>query len=60
MERASSLIRKMITEYGMSDVLGPITFGRKQDHQVFLGRDISRDRNYSEEVAHAIDKEVKK
>ena len=60
LERASSLIRKMITEYGMSDVLGPITFGRKQDHQVFLGRDISRDRNYSEEVAHAIDKEVKK
>ena len=60
LERASSLIRKMITEYGMSDVLGPITFGRKQDHQVFLGRDISKDRNYSEEVAHAIDKEVKK
>ena len=60
LERASSLIHKMITEYGMSDVLGPITFGRKQDHQVFLGRDISRDRNYSEEVAHAIDKEVKK
>ena len=60
LERASSLVRKMITEYGMSDVLGPITFGRKQDHQVFLGRDISNDRNYSEEIANSIDKEVKK
>jgi cell division protease FtsH len=43
----------------MSEVLGPITFGRRQE-QVFLGRDISRDRNYSEEVASAIDKEVRR
>ena len=50
LERATDLARKMICEFGMSDVLGPITFGRRQDTQVFLGRDIARDRNYSEEV----------
>ena len=59
LERATELVRKMICEYGMSETLGPITFGRRQE-QVFLGRDISRDRNYSEEVAFAIDKEVRK
>jgi cell division protease FtsH len=60
LERATELVRKMITEYGMSEVLGPITFGRRQDQQVFLGRDIARDRNYSEEVAYSIDKEVRR
>ncbi|MCE5287237.1 MAG: ATP-dependent zinc metalloprotease FtsH [Pelosinus sp.] len=59
LERATDLVRKMICEFGMSDVLGPITFGRRQE-QVFLGRDISRDRNYSEEVAYSIDKEVRR
>ena len=59
LERATELVRKMITEFGMSEELGPITFGRRQE-QVFLGRDISRDRNYSEEVASAIDKEVRR
>lgn len=59
LERATELVRKMICEFGMSDVLGPITFGRRQE-QVFLGRDISRDRNYGEEVASAIDKEVRR
>ncbi|WP_040683268.1 ATP-dependent zinc metalloprotease FtsH [Thermosinus carboxydivorans] len=59
LERATELVRKMVTEYGMSEVLGPITFGRRQE-QVFLGRDIARDRNYSEEVAYAIDKEVRR
>lgn len=59
LERATELVRKMITEYGMSEVLGPITFGRRQE-QVFLGRDISRDRNYSEEVAYSIDKETRR
>ena len=58
-ERATELVRKMICEYGMSETMGPIAFGKKQE-QVFLGRDISRDRNYSEEVAHSIDKEVRK
>lgn len=59
LERATELVRKMITEFGMSEVLGPITFGRRQE-QVFLGRDISRDRNYSEEVASSIDREVRR
>ena len=60
LERVTSLARKMVTEYGMSDNLGPITFGHRQEQQVFLGRDISRDRNYGEEVASAIDKEVRR
>ncbi|BCV23404.1 MAG TPA: ATP-dependent metallopeptidase FtsH/Yme1/Tma family protein [Firmicutes bacterium] len=58
LERATNLVRKMITEYGMSEELGPLTFGHKQE-EVFLGRDIARDRNYSEEVASAIDREVR-
>lgn len=59
LERATSITRRMIMEYGMSDELGPLTLGRKTE-QVFLGRDIARDRNYSEEVAFSIDKEVRK
>ncbi len=59
LERATELVRKMITELGMSDELGPLTFGHKQE-QVFLGRDIARDRNYSEAVAYAIDKEARR
>lgn len=59
-QRASQLVRSMITQYGMSDVLGPISFGEGQDHQVFLGRDLNHQRNYSEEVASEIDKEVRK
>ncbi len=58
LERSTELVRKMIMEYGMSDELGPMTLGRKQE-TVFLGRDIARDRNYGEEVAAAIDREVK-
>ncbi|MDD4600864.1 ATP-dependent zinc metalloprotease FtsH [bioreactor metagenome] len=58
-ERATELVRKMICEYGMSKELGPITLGHRQE-QVFLGRDISRSRNYSEEVAYSIDKEVRR
>lgn len=57
LERASSIVRKMITEYGMSEDLGPLTFGHKSE-EVFLGRDISRDRNYSDAIAYAIDKEA--
>lgn len=56
-DRSTKMARRMITEWGMSDELGPLSFGTKQD-QVFLGRDIGRERNYSEEVAAAIDKEV--
>ena len=59
LERATELVRKMITQWGMSEKLGPITFGRRQE-QVFLGRDIGQDRNYSEEVACAIDQEVRR
>ncbi|NPV71024.1 MAG: ATP-dependent metallopeptidase FtsH/Yme1/Tma family protein [Firmicutes bacterium] len=58
LEKATKMVRRMIMEFGMSEELGPLTFGNKQD-QVFLGRDIARDRNYSEEVAAAIDKEVR-
>lgn len=57
LERASSIVRKMITEYGMSEELGPLTFGHK-DEEVFLGKDISKDRNYSDAIAYAIDKEA--
>ena len=56
LERATDLVRKMITEYGMSEELGPITFGRPEE-QVFMGRDLARDRNYSEATAYSIDKE---
>ncbi|AVX19302.1 cell division protease FtsH [Carboxydocella sporoproducens DSM 16521] len=59
LERATNTVRRMITEYGMSENLGPLTFGNRSD-QVFLGRDIARDRNYSEEVAKAIDAEVRR
>ena len=59
LERATTLVRKMITEFGMSDELGPLTFGHRQE-QVFLGRDLARDRNYSETIAHSIDKEARR
>jgi len=58
LERATRIVRAMITEYGMSEKLGPLTLGQKHDEQVFLGRDISRQRNYSESVAAEIDEEV--
>ncbi|ACV61182.1 ATP-dependent metalloprotease FtsH [Desulfofarcimen acetoxidans DSM 771] len=59
LERSTGLVRKMIMEYGMSDALGPLTLGHKQE-QVFLGRDIARDINYGKDVANAIDKEVRR
>ncbi len=58
LEKATRLVRKMITEFGMSEELGPLTFGQKYDSP-FLGRDMARDRDYSEEVAAAIDREVR-
>lgn len=57
LDRATRLARKMVTEYGMSDKLGPLTFGHKEE-LVFLGREIGEQRNYSEDVARAIDEEV--
>ncbi|OGN16903.1 MAG: cell division protein FtsH [Candidatus Yanofskybacteria bacterium RIFCSPHIGHO2_02_FULL_50_12] len=56
---ASDLARRMVTQYGMSDALGPITFGEK-DELVFLGKEISTAKNYSETIAFQIDKEIKK
>jgi cell division protease FtsH len=59
LERGTHLVRKMITEYGMSDNLGYLTFGHGHEEQIFLGRDIARDKNYSEEIAAAIDRETR-
>jgi cell division protease FtsH len=58
-ERATSIARKMIMDYGMSDTLGPIAFGSGSD-EVFLGRDMGKGRSFSEETAHKIDVEIKK
>ena len=59
-QQATRMVRGMVMQYGMSDVLGPVAYGENQNHQVFLGRDINHERNYSEEVASEIDKEVRK
>jgi cell division protease FtsH len=58
-ERATKLARSMVTHYGMSEVLGPMTYGTDEE-EVFVGRDLNRSRNYSEDVAAAIDKEMRK
>ncbi len=58
LQRATGLARKMVMEWGMSTKLGPIALGKKHE-QVFLGRDIMEERNYSEEVASQIDTEVR-
>lgn len=57
-ERATELARSMVTKYGMSDNLGPIVYGSSESNEVFLGRDFGHTRNYSEDVASRIDKEV--
>ena len=57
-ERASKIARDMVTKYGMSEKLGPITFGSTQE-EVFLGKEMNSQRNYSEKVAAQIDEEVK-
>lgn len=57
-ERATQMARSMITEYGMSKLLGPIAYGESSNHQVFLGRDLNKQRNYSEKIAGDIDREV--
>ena len=55
--KATSMARKMVTEWGMSDKLGPLAFGEKNE-MVFLGRDLGEQRNYSEDIASEIDQEV--
>lgn len=57
-ERATELARKMVCEWGMSDKLGPLAYGNKEE-ELFLGREITRSRNYSENTAIAIDAEVR-
>jgi len=58
LERVTDIARKMVMEYGMSDELGPLTFGERQE-LVFLGRNISETRNYSDAIAYKIDQEVR-
>jgi cell division protease FtsH len=58
-ERATKVSRQMVTEYGMSDIIGPLTLGQKQ-HEVFLGRDFATQPDYSEQVAFEIDNEVRR
>jgi cell division protease FtsH len=57
-QRATGIARKMVTEYGMSDKLGPLQFGQPQGGQVFLGRDIHNEQNYSDKIAYDIDVEI--
>jgi cell division protease FtsH len=57
-QMASKLVRKMVTQWGMSERLGPISFGEREE-QIFLGREIQQHQDYSEETAQAIDEEVK-
>jgi cell division protease FtsH len=59
LERVTELARRMVCEWGMSDEMGPLTFGKREE-QVFLGREISKSQNYSEETAVRIDSEVKR
>ena len=58
-ERATEMARRMVCEWGMSDAMGPLTFGKKEE-QIFLGREISQHQDYSEETALKIDQEVKR
>jgi cell division protease FtsH len=59
LEKATKLSRRMVTEFGMSERLGPMTFGKRNEH-IFLGRDFGHERDYGERVAEVIDEEVKR
>jgi cell division protease FtsH len=59
LEQATEIARKMVCEWGMSDILGPIAYGQKEE-PIFLGKEIARHKDYSEETAKAIDNEIKK
>ena len=58
-ERATGLARKMVCEWGMSEAMGPVTFGKKEEH-IFLGREIGQQKDFSEETAREIDREIKR
>ena len=59
LEKATEMARKMVCEWGMSDKMGPLTFGKAEEH-IFLGREVSRPKDYSEETAIIIDSEIKR
>jgi cell division protease FtsH len=59
LERATDMARRMVCEWGMSEVMGPLTFGKKEE-QIFLGREIAQHTDYSEDTALKIDAEVKR
>ncbi|MDX1772364.1 MAG: cell division protein FtsH, partial [Planococcaceae bacterium] len=59
-QRATSIARSMVTEYGMSDKLGPMQFGQAQGGNVFLGRDFNSEQNYSDAIAYEIDQEMQR
>jgi cell division protease FtsH len=59
LERSTELARKMVCEWGMSDAMGPLTFGKKEE-QIFLGREIAQHQDYSEDTAIHIDQEIKR
>lgn len=59
LKKVSELARKLVTQFGMSDELGPLVYGQSNEH-VFMGRDFGSDRNYGEDVATTIDKEIKR
>ena len=58
-QRATDLARKMVCEWGMSDVLGPLSFGQKEE-QIFLGKEFARHRDYSEQTALTVDQEIRR
>jgi cell division protease FtsH len=59
LDRSTELARKMVCEWGMSDAMGPLTFGKKEE-QIFLGREIAQHQDYSEDTALRIDQEIKR
>src|SRR5262252_7850253 len=59
LEKATEMARKMVCEWGMSDKLGPLTFGKNEEY-IFLGREVARHKDYSEETARQIDVEIKR
>jgi cell division protease FtsH len=59
-QRATNIARRMVTEFGMSEKLGPLQFGQSQGGQVFLGRDFNNEQNYSDQIAYEIDQEIQR